>query len=146
MTNRQWRSSLIESYNNHARERDAYAVDAWKVEERANFLALLQQEHRQSLLEIGAGAGKDSKFFYDQGLTVTCIDLSPEMVKLCRQKGLSADVMDMTRLNFPPDSFDAVYSLNSLLHIPKVEVSTCMGKYQTGFKANRAILFGSLWG
>ena len=121
MTNKQWRSSLIESYNNHASERDAYAVDAWKVAERANFLALLQQEHRQSLLEIGAGAGKDSKFFYDQGLTVTCIDLSPEMVKLCRQKGLSADVMDMTRLNFPPNSFDAVYSLNSLLHISKVE-------------------------
>ena len=96
-------------------------MDAWKVAERANFLALLQQEHRQSLLEIGAGAGKDSKFFYDQGLTVTCIDLSPEMVKLCRQKGLSADVMDMTRLDFAPNSFDAVYSLNSLLHIPKVD-------------------------
>ena len=96
-------------------------MDAWKAEERAAFLALLQQEHRQSLLEIGAGAGKDSKFFYDQGLAVTCIDLSPEMVRLCRQKGLAAHVMDMTRLNFPPNSFDAVYSLNSLLHIPKVE-------------------------
>ncbi|HZJ24836.1 MAG TPA: class I SAM-dependent methyltransferase [Anaerolineales bacterium] len=121
MTKKQWRSNLIEAYNNHASERDAYAVDAWKAEERATFLSLLQQEHRQSLLEIGAGAGKDSKFFYDQGLAVTCIDLSPEMVRLCRQKGLAAHVMDMTRLNFPPNSFDAVYSLNSLLHIPKVE-------------------------
>ena len=121
MTKNPWRSNLIESYNNHARERDAYAVDAWKVEERANFLSLLRQEHKQSLLEIGAGAGKDSKFFHDQGLAVTCIDLSPEMVKLCRQKGLAAHVMDMTRLDFPPNSFDAVYSLNSLLHIPKVE-------------------------
>ena len=36
-------------------------------------------------------------------------------------KGLAAHVMDMTKLNFPPNSFDAVYSLNSLLHIPKVE-------------------------
>lgn len=121
MTENQRRSNLIESYNNHAGERDAYAVDAWKVKERANFLSLLRQEHRQSLLEIGAGAGKDSKFFHDQGLTVTCIDLSPEMVKLCRQKGLAAQVMDMTRLDFAPDSFDAVYALNSLLHIPKVE-------------------------
>ena len=121
MTKNQWRSNLIESYNNHAKERDAYAVDAWKVEERANFLSLLRQEHKQSLLEIGAGAGKDSKFFNDQGLAVTCIDLSPEMVKLCKQKGLSAYVMNMARLNFPLNSFDAVYSLNSLLHIPKVE-------------------------
>ena len=121
MAKKQWRSNLIESYNNHASERDAYAVDAWKAEERATFLSLLQQEHRQSLLEIGAGTGKDSKWFYDHGLAVTCIDLSPEMVRLCRQKGLAAHVMDMTRLNFPPNSFDAVYSLNSLLHIPKVE-------------------------
>ncbi|HVF25557.1 MAG TPA: class I SAM-dependent methyltransferase [Anaerolineales bacterium] len=121
MTEKHWRSNLIESYNNHAMERDAYTVDAWKVEERANFLSLLQQEHRQSLIEIGAGAGKDSKFFQDQGLAVTCIDLSPEMVKLCRQKGLAAHVMDMTRLDFAPSSFDAVYSLNSLLHIPKIE-------------------------
>ena len=36
-------------------------------------------------------------------------------------KGLAAHVMDMTKLNFPPNSFDGVYSLNSLLHIPKVE-------------------------
>lgn len=121
MAKNQWQNNLIQSYNNHAKERDAYSVDAWKVEERANFLSFLRHEHRQSLLEIGAGAGKDSKFFNDQGLAVTCIDLSPEMVKLCKQKRLSAHVMDMTRLDFPPNSFDAVYSLNSLLHIPKVE-------------------------
>src|SRR5215207_10554895 len=126
MAKKQWRSNLIESYNNHARERDAYPTDAWKVVERANFLSLLLQEHRQSLLEIGAGAGKDSKFFNDQGLAVTCIDLSPEMVKLCRQKGLFAHVMDMSRLDFPPNSFDVVYSLNSLLHIPKVEFPTVL--------------------
>jgi len=55
------------------------------------------------------------------GMNVTCIDLSPEMIKLCQQKGLSAHVMDMTNLDFPPNTFDAVYALNSLLHIPKTE-------------------------
>jgi SAM-dependent methyltransferase len=48
------------------------------------------------------------------------------MIKLCQQKGLSAQVMDMTDLDFPPDSFDAVYSLNSLLHIPKADFRTVL--------------------
>ncbi len=122
MTKNQLKRNLRASYNNHAQERDGYPVDDWKVEERANFLVLLQQEHKQSLLEIGAGAGKDSQFFNEHGLAVTCIDLAPEMVKLCKQKGLSAHVMDMTRLKFPGESFDAAYALNSLLHIPKIEL------------------------
>lgn len=115
------KNNLIESYNNHAQERDTYTMDSWKVEERANFLTLLQSKSKRSLLEIGAGTGRDSKFFQDMGMNVICIDLSPEMIKLCQQKGLSAQVMDMVHLDFPPNSFDAVYAINSLLHIPKSE-------------------------
>jgi SAM-dependent methyltransferase len=115
------KNNLIESYNNHAQERDTHTMETWKIEERANFLALLQSKNKSSLLEIGAGTGKDSKFFQDMGMNVTCIDLSPEMIKLCQQKGLSAQVMDMTNLDFPADSFDAVYALNSLLHLRKAD-------------------------
>jgi SAM-dependent methyltransferase len=120
------KNKLIESYNNHAQEREAYTVEAWKVEERANFLRLLQSKGKQSLLEIGAGTGRDSVFFQKMGLQVTCIDLSPEMIKFCQQKGLSAYVMDMAQLDFPPNSFEAVYSLNSLLHIPRAEFSSVL--------------------
>ncbi len=115
------KNNLIVSYNNHAQERDTYKIEDWKAAERANFLALLQSKGKRLLLEIGAGTGRDSKFFQDIGLNVTCIDMSPEMIKLCQQKGLSARVMDMVNLDFPSDSFEAVYSLNNLLHIPKAE-------------------------
>ena len=96
-------------------------MEAWKLEERANFLDLLQSKGKRSLLELGAGTGRDSKFFQEMGMHVACIDLSPEMIKFCQQKGLSAYVMDMANLEFPPNSFEAVYSLNSLLHIPTAE-------------------------
>ena len=112
---------LIEAYNKYAQQREGRAQDEWRIEERAHFLEQLKSENRTSLLEVGAGTGKDSKFFADQGLDVTCIDLSPEMVRFCTQKGLSAREMDMTNLEFEPNSFDAVYSFNSLLHIPKDE-------------------------
>src|SRR5690606_3962913 len=57
-------------------------------------------------------------YFQENGLEVVAVDLSPAMVALCREKGLEAHVMDFLRLDFPPGSFDAVYALNCLLHVP----------------------------
>ena len=142
MSNNPFKNNLIESYNKHAQERDTYKKEAWKIEERANFLALLQSKNKRSLLEMGAGPGHDSKFFQDMGLNVACIDLSPEMVKLCQQKGLSAQVMDMTSLDFPPDSFDAAYALNSLLHIPKADFRIVLGNVRKVLKPSGLFYLG----
>ena len=142
MTSNPLKNNLIESYNKYAHERDAYKKEAWKIEERAIFLALLQSKEKRSLLEMGAGPGHDSKFFQDMGLAVTCIDLSPEMIKLCQQKGLSAQVMDMTDLNFHPDSFDAVYALNSLLHIPKANFRTVLKNVKKVLKPSGLFYLG----
>ncbi len=129
--NNELRSNLCESYNRKAQERDRATTQAWKVEERRNFLWLLQQQHKRALLELGAGPGKDGKFFQDHGLAVTCIDLAPAMVDLCRQKGLTAWGMDFGDLHFPASSFDAVYALNGLLHLPKHELPTVLQAIDT---------------
>jgi SAM-dependent methyltransferase len=142
MTNNPFKNNLIETYNKHAQERDTHKKETWKVEERANFLTLLQSKDKPSLLEIGAGTGQDSKFFQDMGLTVTCIDLSPEMIKLCQQKGLPAQVMDMTNLDFPSDSFDAVYAINSLLHIPKADFRTVLENVRKVLKQSGLFYLG----
>jgi SAM-dependent methyltransferase len=126
MTTPDTKRILIDSYNRHAQERDEYPIELWKIQERANFLSLIKQENKQSLLEVGAGTGKDSKFFTDNGLDVISIDLSPEMIKLCQQKGLSAHVMDVIDLKFAPSSFDIVYALNSFLHISEAEFMTAL--------------------
>lgn len=94
-------------------------MQPWKIKARANFLSTIQKEQKESLLEIGAGTGRDSAFFQEQGLSVTCIDLSPAMIALCKEKGLNAHVMDMTELAFPPESFDTAYAMSSLLHLKK---------------------------
>lgn len=116
------RPDLRAAYDRKADERDHAALQDWKAAERQNFLALLRQEGRQTLLELGAGPGHDSLFFQQQGLDVTAVDLSPAMVALCRAKGLRAEVMDMARLGFAAGSFAAVYAFNSLLHLPKAEL------------------------
>jgi len=120
------KDKLREAYNKNARLRDENAVQEWKKEERSLFLSLLLQEQKETLLEIGAGPGKDSAYFQEGGLKVICIDLSPEMVNLCKQKGLNAKVMDFSNLQFPDGSFDSVYALNCLLHLHKKELPSVL--------------------
>lgn len=112
-------NDLRTAYDGSAQKRDKTEKSAWKLAARQAFLERLQQEGKTSLLEIGAGPGIDGRFFQDNGLSVTCTDLSSEMVRLCRAKGLDAHVMDFLNLDFPDGRFDAVYALNCLLHVPK---------------------------
>ena len=116
------RINLRNAYDRQAPDRDAADIAEWKIKERADFLSMLKKEGKKSLLEIGSGPGRDALFFLENGLKVTCIDLSPENIHLCRKKGLTAYVMDMGNMFFPDNSFDAAYSLNSLLHLSKMEL------------------------
>jgi cyclopropane fatty-acyl-phospholipid synthase-like methyltransferase len=82
------RAGLRESYGRKVWERDLSPIRPWKAEERRRFLALLQDEGGSTLLELGAGPGKDGEFFRDHGLDVVCTDLSPEMSLCARARAL----------------------------------------------------------
>ena len=90
------------------------------------FLTQLEKNNSKNLLEVGAGIGRDAQFFADHGLDVLATDLTEENVTHCRQKGLRAEVMDVCELKLPPESFDGVYSLNCLLHVPRAEFQTAL--------------------
>lgn len=125
------RSNLRLSYDQKANQRDKRTVQTWKLTIRTRFLDMLHQEQKLSFLEIGAGTGLDSLYFQKRGLRVTCIDLSSKMVNLCQKKGLNAYEMDVAHLEFAPDSFDAVYSLNSLLHVPQAQLRYVLKEINT---------------
>ena len=118
----QIRDDLRLAYDGAAGRRDRQHKQPWKLAERAAFLARLQQANSMRLLEIGAGTGQDSAFFASRGLDVVATDMSPAMVARCRDKGLDARVMDFSQLDLPPESFDAVYAMNCLLHVPNAEL------------------------
>lgn len=136
-------ASLRLSYNREmAEQRNQFAKEPWKIVERQHFLTLLQQEGKTSLLEIGAGAGTDGLFFQQNGLDVVCTDLSPEMVDLCLEKGLTAHVMDFLHLDFPPGSFDAIYALNCLLHVPTSNLPDVLYKLRTLLRPSGLFFLG----
>ena len=115
-------NSLIASYERHALEREHRSTDAFKVRERSGFLRCLREEQRSSILELGCGPGHDAKFFQAQGFRVFAIDNAPAMVKLAREKGVSARVLDCYSLDQMSEAFDAVYSMNCLLHVPQADI------------------------
>lgn len=117
-------NQLRSAYDDMVAEREQKVLHSWKAAERARFLAMIQAEEKERLLEIGVGTGRDSLFFHEQGIDVTCIDLSPAMVAHCRSKGLNAHVVDFDSLAqyFAPHTFSAIYAVNCLLHVPKADL------------------------
>jgi len=111
------KKQLTTYYDREAVERNTRPQQKWKLPIRESFLKLVLAEGKQSLLEIGTGTGKDSKLFLDNGLDVVAVDLSDEMVRLCRDKGIQAHKMDFSDLSQLNRQFDAVWSMNCLLHV-----------------------------
>ena len=110
------------AYDRSASGRDSSQKAGWKLVERENFLQMLQMNGFTRLLEVGAGTGQDGLFFQQQGLDIICTDPSAENIRRCEEKGLIAYQMDFLSLDFPPASFDAVYALNCLLHVPNPDL------------------------
>ena len=115
----QFTDPLVKVYEKYAHERASHSPDAFKVRERSEFIKFLKAEARETLLEIGCGPGWDARFFQAQGFRVFAVDNAPTMVKLTAEKGVRAQVLDCYDLDQIDETFDAVYTMNCLLHIPK---------------------------
>ena len=115
---------LRQAYDGRAAWRDGQPKESWKLAERQGFGDRLPPGAR--LLEVGAGTGQDGVYFREQGFAVVAADLSPVMVEHCRAKGIDAHVMDFLHLDFPPSSFEAVFAMNCLLHVPNRDLPTVL--------------------
>ncbi len=133
---------LRSTYNQDAPHRNKRKNSAWRRRIRREFLEQLQVEGKDRLLEIGAGPGTDSAFFAANNMQVIATDLSPGMIELCQQKGLEAYVMDFLNLDFPANSFDAIYGINCLLHVPKPNLPAVLAAIQQLLKPDGLFLLG----
>jgi len=133
---------LRTSYDGGAAERDNMPKQQFKLDERAAFLDRLRAVQAKTLLEIGAGTGQDAVFFADAGLDVVAVDLSPEMVARCRAKGLEAYERDFLHLGFEPASFDAVYAMNCLLHVPNRDLPAVLEAIRTVLRRGGLFFIG----
>ena len=141
----QFTDPLVKVYEKYAHERASHSPDEFKVQERAEFLKLLKAEERETLLEIGCGHGQDAQFFQSQGCQVLAVDNAPTMVKLTAEKGIPAQVLDCYDLDQINQHFDAVYTMNCLLHIPKQDFNQVLRLISERLNGNGLMYLG-IWG
>jgi SAM-dependent methyltransferase len=78
---------------------------------------------RSDVLELGCGAGIPMTAALANGRHVTGVDISSKQLELARRNVPGATFLqaDMTTLDFPQASFDAVVAFYSLTHVPRDE-------------------------
>ena len=141
----QYTEGLVKSYEKYAHERASHSPDAFKARERSEFLKFLKDEGRETLLEIGCGPGQDAQFFQDQGFQVLAVDNTPTMVKLTAEKGVTAQVLDCYNLDEINKCFDAVYTMNCLLHIPKRDIDQILHLISRRLN-DSGLMYLGIWG
>ncbi|HEY2353482.1 MAG TPA: methyltransferase domain-containing protein [Gaiellaceae bacterium] len=84
-----------------------------------------------SILDVGCGPGRDMAWFEQRAATVTGIDVSSSMLELARRQCVGELIaMDMRELALPDASFDVVWSIASLLHLPKADASLALAEFR----------------
>ncbi|KQX66978.1 MULTISPECIES: class I SAM-dependent methyltransferase [unclassified Paenibacillus] len=139
------KATLKMSYDQQARLRAGDTVQSWKVDEMDRFLARLQADDKgtgQRILDLGSGPGHQAIYLKNHGCHVSCVDLSDEMVNICLQKGLEAFVMDFYTLELEPESFDAIWTMNALLHVPKDSLLQVLANIERVLKPDGFLYIG----
>ena len=145
------KENLRKYYNEESQLRDNSEKSDWKLAVRQDFCDLIRKKNKKTLLEIGAGAGYDSLYFMDCGMKVVAIDLSKEMVKRCIEKGIEAYELDFYNLSSlssfgcQAEKFDCVWAMNTLLHVPKVDLPTVLSEIK-GILAKNGLFYMGVYG
>ncbi|EFJ29738.1 hypothetical protein SELMODRAFT_146547 [Selaginella moellendorffii] len=99
-------------------------VSTGGLETTKEFVESLKLEAGQKVLDVGCGiGGGDFYMAEDFDVQVVGIDLSVNMVSIALERSIGRkcfvefEVADCTEKNFPAESFDVIYSRDTILHI-----------------------------
>src|SRR3989344_2776623 len=139
-----FKDELKVAYDSDAKRRDESENkrEQWKLDLRQYFVGFLKKENKKTVLELGSGAGLDSIYFKKNGFDVLATDLSEEMVNMCRKRGLNAKVLDLYEIDKLERKFDAVFSLNVLLHVPRKDLENVLNSIHKILNNNGIFVYG----
>jgi SAM-dependent methyltransferase len=97
------------------------------------------------VLELGCGAGVPITQALAERCRVTGVDISAEQIALAERHVPDARFIraDVTTLDFPPGSFDAVVAFYALIHIPRAEHAMLLGRIGTWLRPG-GLLFATM--
>lgn len=119
-----------QTFDRYARERRLPDSDDAHTQARRSLAKTLIQERSRGkrILDAGCGFGLHTGVCAEVAKEVVGVDFSQEMLALARGNGtgcsnISWQEGDLTKLPLPNDSFDGVFSLSTLYHIPNQETA-----------------------
>ena len=86
------------TYNTYPNKFDSYFQKSFDNYTKPSANLFLKNLNGKNILDLGSGPGNDAKYFKDKGFNVHCVDISEQMIRLCKEKGLKAEVMDIENL------------------------------------------------
>ncbi|XP_076449925.1 uncharacterized protein LOC143286185 isoform X2 [Babylonia areolata] len=102
-------------------------VSTGGLETTKEFVGLLNLQKGQKVLDVGGGIGGSAFYMAKEfGVQVVSIDLSSNMTQIgmdrAQELGITPDqvsfeIADATKRDYPPQSFDVIYSRDTILHI-----------------------------
>ncbi len=101
------------------------------------FVQLLKKQQKHLILDIGCNVGWEASFLIARGSTVVGIDDSTEMVQKASIRAPQGKFypMKMHDLRFPPEqTFDAIWSTRTLIHIPQAFVIDLLASWKRVLK------------
>lgn len=87
------------------------------LQKRIDFLIKQVPNMEASVLDFGCGTGTLAKALKDLGLKIAGVDISEEMMKIARSKGLAVSTHNNERLPFEDETYDLVYSVATFHHL-----------------------------
>jgi len=85
------------------------------------FLEKLKSLGIKEILDLGCGSGRFMELAQDAGFSVEGVDLSQEMVKRAKQKGLKASCQDVCSLTKKYEAVVAIFDVINYIPLPKLQ-------------------------
>lgn len=120
---------------------------AARNESHPNDVELLQELIQRlpqgaKVLDAGCGSGIPATRILSQSFDVIGVDFSEEQIRLARRLVPEAEFIcqDITELDFPDESFDAICSYYTIIHIPREEHRSLLQSFYRMLKASGLVL------
>lgn len=112
-----------------------------------NFLLQHFPHGCRQALEIGCGTGAFSRLMAARSERVLALDLSPEMIRIARERSAKFSnidycVADVVERQFPAEEFDCIATIATLHHMP---LALMLSKMERALKPNGVILILDLF-
>lgn len=136
-------AELADYYDNEAEDRVRRPLGSQRLDARRRFLAEIDMSVR--LLELGTGVGRDVGAFVARNHSVFGVDLSYEQARHARGAGAHQVLASASFLPFRDDSFAALWSMSTLMHVPNGVIRQTLGEVRRVLTPGAVAAIG-VWG